>query len=127
MQPYVYTPLKENCIRLVAISLTPEDEITVSIKNELLDIEDPLTYSALSYVWGDPSRTTTISCDGASMQITTTLDAALRRIISTNPHGLVWIDQICINQEDLDERAEQVKMMNTIFYCNYLRTDLVSG
>jgi hypothetical protein len=29
---------------------------------------------------------------------------------------MVWADQICINQDDSDERAEQVKFMNSIYH-----------
>ncbi|KAK3386134.1 heterokaryon incompatibility protein-domain-containing protein [Podospora didyma] len=80
------------------------------------------SYEALSYTWGDsiktakiklyPSREATISGD---MGITDNLAAALRRLRLSDRERFLWIDAICINQEDLAEREKQVVMMRNIF------------
>jgi hypothetical protein len=51
--------------------------------------------------------------------VTPNLYFALRRIRQSLPswgcYPYLWIDAICINQEDLQERTNQVKMMGDIF------------
>jgi hypothetical protein len=56
---------------------------------------------ALSYVWADPNVTVPISLNGVEFQVTTNLEAALRRI-RPSPFGPdisridLWIDAIYI-------------------------------
>jgi hypothetical protein len=44
---------------------------------------------------------------------------ALKRLTENNyePVQLIWIDQLCINQDDLEERASQVGLMDMIYNC----------
>ncbi|KAF7544004.1 hypothetical protein G7Z17_g10296 [Cylindrodendrum hubeiense] len=116
MTDYVYSPLEASHIRLIKVAFNDQDELDASIEHTNLDPEDPITYSTLSYVWGDTSNTVQLSCDdGKTIKITTTLHDALRQVAKFNPNKLLWVDQICINQNDLHERSEQVKLMNTIY------------
>jgi Heterokaryon incompatibility protein (HET) len=91
---------------------------------ELFEVDSPLaskSYEALSYVWGPaPSngyRQITLSTGkgSGSLQLTASLYAALKRLRYTNRERYLWADQICINQEDLAERSQQVQFMNTIY------------
>jgi hypothetical protein len=51
----------------------------------------------------------------AGLAITKNLhDALLRLRLPTQPR-LVWTDAICINQEDIEERGSQVKLMGDIY------------
>lgn len=72
-------------------------------------------YETLSYVWGDTSGTHTMQCSGMKIQITSNLDAALRRLRLPDKSRLVWVDAICINQGDLIERSRQVRIMQEIY------------
>lgn len=47
--------------------------------------------------------------------MTPNLGAALRRLRYKEKWRLVWIDAICVNQEDLDERSQQVMLMRNIY------------
>lgn len=74
-------------------------------------------FTALSYVWGDPSRTHEIMLDGKRLKITKNLYSALRDLQTDSiSHLYVWADAICINQEDLDERSAQVLLMREIYH-----------
>lgn len=57
----------------------------------------------------------TIFCNWKPIQISANLYAALRRLRS--PHGVlcIWVDAICINQQDDAERARQVGLMRDIY------------
>lgn len=79
-------------------------------------------YIALSYTWGDPKETREIFVNGKSVQVTVNLEAALRALCNKAPvkAGLkLWIDALCINQDDDDEKAVQVKRMANIYQRAY--------
>ncbi|KAF4334894.1 heterokaryon incompatibility 6 OR allele [Fusarium beomiforme] len=72
-------------------------------------------YEALSYVWGSPDRRKSMVCNGEVFKITESLDVALRRLRLTSKPRNLWIDQICINQDCMTERSEQVGIMRQIY------------
>ncbi|KAH7323649.1 heterokaryon incompatibility protein-domain-containing protein [Rhexocercosporidium sp. MPI-PUGE-AT-0058] len=72
-------------------------------------------YTALSYVWGDPSNTGSIYVDGSRVIITATLDAALRDLRDESRVIRIWADALCIDQSNLTERAAQVSLMDQIY------------
>jgi hypothetical protein len=90
-----------------------DDPITASLLTVALD-DDP-EYDAISYVWGDPNVTKTIMCDDAVMSIRENLHSALHRFRQADEPRTLWADALCINQQDLDERAEQVQIMHLIY------------
>jgi hypothetical protein len=75
-------------------------------------------YVALSYTWGDSSSKKPIIVNGQVMLVTENLAAALLmyqgKVMATR--GMkIWVDAICINQEDVQERNVQVKRMLSIY------------
>ena len=75
----------------------------------------PVWYTALSYVWGDPALVNTISCNGKPFAITKNLELALRHLRHNDVSILLWVDQLCINQDDFEEKSQQVVLMETIY------------
>ena len=76
--------------------------------------ESPL-YNALSYYWGAAGRLATILLDGVEVIIRDTLHRFLRRLNSHLNPILVWLDALCINQDDISERNWQVSLMQEIY------------
>lgn len=76
-------------------------------------------YIALIYVWGDPRDRRDILLNSHRFSVTSTLYQALlhlRDSFEVNQMRLhVWADATCINQDDLAERAEEVKKMGIIY------------
>lgn len=74
-------------------------------------------YQALSYTWGnnDEPLKPFISCHGKCLKITSNLESALRHIRSEKEMTNLWVDQICINQDDFEERSQQVSLMSSIY------------
>lgn len=75
-------------------------------------------YLALSYTWGGLSETREIIVNGKSMRITVNLARALRVLRDKQyikDGWKLWIDALCINQQDIKERATQVKRMRQIY------------
>lgn len=75
-------------------------------------------YAALSYVWGDPSFTHQIIVNGQETRVGRNLEVALRAL-STRPDfqdGFkLWVDAICIDQSNYEERGLQVNKMREIY------------
>ncbi|KAI1120009.1 HET-domain-containing protein [Nemania abortiva] len=76
-------------------------------------------FVALSYVWGNPlAAQRVIYVDDVPVSVTANLEAALRELRNHSriQQGfMVWVDALCINQVDLDERAAQVARMKEIY------------
>lgn len=76
-------------------------------------------FLALSYVWGDDVACHAILLNGKKFMVRANLLEALRRLrnsVEVKKAKLkVWVDAICINQGDMDERAFQVQNMRTIY------------
>lgn len=72
-------------------------------------------YETLSYVWGTAKADELLVINGHDFQITANLLLAMRRIrLRTQPREL-WIDQLCIDQSDHEEKATRIAMMGDIF------------
>lgn len=118
MGSFSYEPLGDvRNIRVVYIepALAASDPISCSLEIVHLDAKPPPCYEALSYVWGSPRGTIPISCDGKSLLVTPNLLEALRRIRHFRYTRLLWVDAICINQDDPMERSVQVQAMRDIY------------
>lgn len=110
---YQYEPLQNvRCIRLLEIQ-KPESSVE-PMECKLTEVlEEPAPrYAALSYTWGEPIFDHEIRCNGSILKVTANLESALRNIPNAFP---VWVDAICINQSDLEERSQQVQRMKQIY------------
>jgi hypothetical protein len=73
-------------------------------------------FHAISYVWGDPTKSAEILIDGKPLKITRNLYDILRAIQKDEIADVnVWADAICINQDDLRERSAQILLMREIY------------
>ena len=82
---------------------------------------DDLHYTALSYTWSGPVSQCSIIIGGVPLHITENLELALRRIRGLDRPKNLWVDAICINQNDNEEKSVQVLLMGDI-YANAART-----
>lgn len=72
-------------------------------------------YDALSYVWGTQADKLQISCNGQTVDVTQNLHSALVQLRSEQDEYVIWIDQLCINQDNAEERSRQVAVMGQIY------------
>lgn len=75
----------------------------------------PVYYTAVSYCWGDPNLTHAMNCRGRRKGITESLDVALRHLRHAECQVNLWVDQICIDQDDVAEKGQQVQLMGLIY------------
>lgn len=126
MQEYQYRPLDRNSnqIRLLQVDKADETDapLILQLRHAVLGAEDK--FSALSYTWGEESPLFPILIREKGLASLRTLFVRLnlyeflhaaRR--SSRSWGIkwIWIDQICINQEDHIERCHQVKQMHSLY------------
>ncbi|KAH6648387.1 heterokaryon incompatibility protein-domain-containing protein [Truncatella angustata] len=106
-------------IRLVHLEDIDKETNEVICRLETVEFNKDLQYRALSYYWGDPTNSPSIICDGSRLKATPNLDSALRCLLrkgkSSNLPLSFWVDAICINQEDNDEKEVQVRLMGDIY------------
>lgn len=99
------------------MTIVSEPSLTSNIECKLatFSLVDAPSYTALSYVWGDIRETAPITLNGAEIHVTTNLLAALQWMSAWDPGTYVWIDALCINQSDTDEKSHQVSIMRNIY------------
>lgn len=114
-------------IRVLDISPAPGSDINAPLVGTLraIDLEKSPCFTALSYVWGPPGPSSILCNDDYTIGITPNCrDAllALRNYHSNLTHRrgrqgvlTIWIDAICINQQDDGEKAVQLPLMGTIY------------
>ncbi|ORY63940.1 heterokaryon incompatibility protein-domain-containing protein [Pseudomassariella vexata] len=122
-QSSLYTPLKNDKKTFRVLALFPdEDQNPIKCQLSVASFDSDVKYTALSYVWGKPDLSHEIFINGQTFRVSSNLQSALHRIRSTISEPFcIWIDAICINQEDLSERSQQVLIMGEI-YSNCVKT-----
>jgi hypothetical protein len=143
MTTYSYEHLStKRSIRMLTLH-EPMDDGNPTISCSLVEVSldgPSLCYQALSFVWGAPSPTSRILVNGAQLDVTRNLEDALRHLRTNRLYccdrqcvcyqehdepsplechftfpSFLWIDAICINQKNIEERAQQVTLMREIY------------
>ncbi|KAF2231512.1 HET-domain-containing protein [Viridothelium virens] len=118
----LYNALPNNRFRIFSLEpLQGDGKIKGHIKQAAFDPN--LEYFALSYTWacpvpGTPDRADSeIEIDGVPFMIQDNLFQCLCRLLKESEVqiGNLWIDAICINQKDDQEKAKQVSIMGQIY------------
>jgi hypothetical protein len=83
-------------------------------------------YEALSYCAGDPSECESIVLNGHEFKTFRSTFEVMCRLRHAKTFRYLWIDQICINQTNIQERDSQVLLMTEI-YRHAARTQIWLG
>lgn len=109
-------------IRLIL--LQPSQDLEAQVQCSLIEVtlgelENDIVdhYVALSYVWGDATLSCSALVDEKRLDITSSLDCALRYLRAREPNKIVrlWADGICIDQNDVADRNQQVQLMRSVY------------
>jgi len=114
---YEYAPLDPRSRQIRLVTLLPgnwQDDIHCEMTTVKFGKRMP-KYETLSYVWGDPTTTRGIWVNDQIFSVGENLWIALRRLRNPQSLRFLWIDAICINQQDDNEKSKQVAMMRDIF------------
>ena len=103
------------------LRLMPNENDTANIRCELFEYalreSDKAThpYEALSYVWGNSDKRQPIFIENQCLAVTLNLHAALLRLRDHDIPRIIWVDAVCINQEDTQEKEHQIQSMAKIY------------
>lgn len=113
---FTYSPLDRHKseIRLVRFVQRPSDAPNLELELRHASMNDT-TFNALSYVWGDCSETIDITLNGQSFPVGPSLHSALKQLQENGFRSWIWIDSICIQQTDLEEKGWHVQEMRTVY------------
>lgn len=126
LNPYTYKPLDRTAsIRI--LFLEPAATFSAPLIGELLhddreiilnDLTDTRQYETVSYAWGEPVFTHWITLDRTTrLSITENVDSILRHLRKNHRQVRLWVDAICLNQQDAQEKGVQVQLMGEIYQC----------
>ncbi|KAM0692623.1 hypothetical protein Q7P36_007178 [Cladosporium allicinum] len=115
----VHEHLADGHIRLLELNLEHENDIVGRLQT--VSLMSAPAYHALSYVCGDGPYEHEVTINDVLFKVKPNLHAALRRLQSYfrstgTLRVLIWIDAICINQDNAYEKAKQIEGMHVIFY-----------
>ncbi|RSL73750.1 hypothetical protein CEP54_000116 [Fusarium duplospermum] len=117
--PRRHSPMKDpkRCLRLLHLNDSTSHVLSGRFECDWIHRVRP--YEAVSYTWGgedgDYTKTEFILIDGKLFPITKNCAAVLHKIRKPGETLAIWIDSICINQNDVNERSVQVSQMGKIF------------
>lgn len=111
----IYEPLENVATSLRLIEVHPPSPDYI-VRVRMRQVQAPTEYCCLSYMWGDASREHTILVNDQPVQIRRNLYAFLRTAQRRYTSISLWIDALCINQEDNIERSQQVQHMGDIYH-----------
>jgi hypothetical protein len=132
LPPYTYSPLQPGQIRILCLypskTFTNDEDNGGQLRGDLLvanlhSLEGVtaecnskiINYRALSYSWGRPELSEIFICSGKARPISHSNAAALAALRHATKPIYLWIDAICINQEDAQEKSQQVAGMLLIY------------
>lgn len=128
---YTYQPLlpgEIDHIRIVTIHPgSGDDDIVIALDVVPFSRKEPPSYEALSYTWGPaedpariyilPSQNTTVDGERnkSTLSVTQNLNIALKNLRLVDTPRTMWIDALCIDQQNNEEKSREVQRMNSIY------------
>lgn len=118
MSPFIPTYTYEelpNTSSFRILELLPGIKEEIEFILSIADWNNPPSYEALSYAWGDVNTTEPIFSRGSKLDVTTNLKAGLLQLRKPDKSRYIWADAACINQKDRVEKGHQVDNMRQIY------------
>jgi hypothetical protein len=106
------------CIRTLTVYASKGgDDAPIICDLSITDLSQRPQFAALSYVWGRRNPTPeTVSCMGCELPVTDSCYLFLLRLRKKlRSNFTIWIDRVCINQQDLVEKAQQLSLMGEVY------------
>ncbi|CAF3537035.1 unnamed protein product [Fusarium graminearum] len=111
---FEYRPLPQGFIRVLELQPGQKGNV-VCFSLIQVELSKSPSFEALSYEWKGKVGTVPTRCGGDRILVTPNCYAALETLRSETETRTLWIDAICINQQDISERGVQVSMMYEIY------------
>jgi hypothetical protein len=106
---------RDDCVKAPAAQSEDSGEDILHCTFSIVSLDNSPQFEALSYAWGNPKDLTPVALDGHVMLITVNLHRALTRLRQQTEERILWVDALCIDQSNLEERCIQVSQMQYVF------------
>ncbi|KXT08596.1 hypothetical protein AC579_6107 [Pseudocercospora musae] len=116
-EPFIHAPLPHAAkyIRLLR-ARSAHDANILAFQLTEHSVGNLPPYIAISYVWGSSSEPHTIIINDYCFTVGINAREALQQTCRHDLEWYMWMDSICINQKDLQEKSLQVGMMAEIYH-----------
>ncbi|KAL2065917.1 hypothetical protein VTL71DRAFT_3587 [Oculimacula yallundae] len=115
MPEFVYSPLKAPEFRLLRLRHDePSSLMRCDLRTAVIASPEYPPYTAISYCWGDPTAIHPILVNGQDFKVTQSVHDLFTALLSKSI-GWMWIDAICINQSDNEEKSWHVGYMGQVY------------
>ncbi|OTA98060.1 hypothetical protein M426DRAFT_46756, partial [Hypoxylon sp. CI-4A] len=101
-------------IRVLEILSSSQDD-HIECRLEVCDIHEHGIPEALSYVWGRDESKLPIVVDQKPFFVGKNLYKILKGLRRRDATRKIWVDAICINQSNSEEKTHQVRIMREIY------------
>jgi hypothetical protein len=119
LTPFAYSDalqdVKPPQIRLFCLEPAPVDE-PICGHLETVTLSPEVPFEALSYCWGSMEPECYICIAGCRFRTTPNLKLALYRLRDAVKIRKFWIDAICIDQTNNEEKSHQILLMRDIYF-----------
>jgi hypothetical protein len=115
---YMYLPLNDRRKEIRLLTLEPghgKEIIRCTLSHAFLEGYPTPHYETVSYTCGNPASRSKIMLHDHATDVLASSEVVLRRMRLPTAQRVLWVDSICINQENTKERGEQVTMMYEIY------------
>jgi len=118
LSAYRYGALAPGEIRLLKLSKsTPWSPVRCELTPVVLDEAPP--FETISYTWGVQSGTKLLILDNKQFVVSERVYDIVHDRASCLMTRHIWIDSVCINQRDEEEKSSQVQLMRNIYGSSY--------
>jgi hypothetical protein len=102
-------------IRLLTLLPAKSEVDPIHCSITTVELTTAPAFESLSYCWGEVTHKHPIQCNKRTFPVTQSLHSALQNLRHQTKDRVLWIDAICINQDDMKERSAQVVLMRDIY------------
>lgn len=106
----------DHAFRLLKLLPGNGEALNAEIHDANLTEPNRQAYDALSYTWGDPTNPRHLLYQDRKLPITRNLDIALRSLRYSEIPRWLWVDAVCIDQSNHEEKAHQIGLMRSIYF-----------
>ncbi|KAF5133336.1 Heterokaryon incompatibility protein 6, OR allele [Metarhizium anisopliae] len=118
LKTYTYSTLAPGEVRLLKLSKsTPWSPIQCKLVHVRLD--GAVEFETISYTWGSRQTRKGLIVAGARLDVSDRVYDIVHDRASFLMTRHIWIDSICINQQDNEEKSSQVQLMRKIYGSSY--------
>jgi hypothetical protein len=113
--PYHQLDQSKRQFRLLRLLDSDADHVQCELRIFSLADYDPPVWKALSYRWGDDDAESVVHVNGHPIPIRKNLQKIITQMSTEERHDWIFIDALCIDQENEAEKPGQVELMGEIY------------